>query len=94
MVGQAGGQPGRRVVARRRIRHRLCIVVVAWRGVPWRASMSRPISRNTVYPALSSKPALQPRFSSLHYYYTTAVRDISVHRCVMIGNSDAFKNCE
>jgi len=99
MVGQAGGQPGRRVVARRRIRHRLCIVVVAWRGVAWRAvawraSMSRPISRNTVYPALSSKPALQPRFSSLHYYYTTAVRDISVHRCVMIGNSDAFKNCE
>jgi len=47
MVGQAGGQPGRRVVARRRIRHRLCIVVVAWRGV--RRCLDR-------YPATQSIP--------------------------------------
>ena len=71
---------------------------VAWRGVPWRAVACVDVSTDIPQHSLSRlivKTCVAASFliSALLLHYT-AVRDISVHRCVMIGNSDAFKNCE
>ena len=48
-------------------RHRSDSEVVEFVQSPFRVSISRPISRATIYHALSSKPALQPYFSSLRH---------------------------
>lgn len=67
-VKRASGQatPSKRATHSLR-RHRSDSEVVEFVQSPFRVSMSRPISRATIYHALSSKPAVQPYFSSLRH---------------------------